>query len=182
MCSEGMKMAASRCGLTRLLLPIARTTFNNTIRRPPCSSSSQSCLGGLGSLQIQQFPFATSTLVSSSEKAEPSADLLLSDSCVARLKEILGNDDKTSFLRVIVEGGGCSGFQYKFDIDTEIQDDDRVFQRDGAKVVIDETSLDFVRGSTIDYHTELIRAAFRILDNPQAEAGCSCGASFSIKI
>ncbi|XP_069993957.1 iron-sulfur cluster assembly 2 homolog, mitochondrial [Penaeus vannamei] len=180
MCSEGMKMAASRCGFTRLLLPVARTTLNTRIRKFPCSSSTQPCLA-LG-LQKQQLPFATSALTASSEKAEPSSDLLLSDSCVARLKEILGNEDKTSFLRVIVEGGGCSGFQYKFDIDTEEQEDDRVFERDGAKVVIDETSLEFVRGSTIDYHTELIRAAFRILDNPQAEAGCSCGASFSIKI
>ncbi|XP_063603530.1 iron-sulfur cluster assembly 2 homolog, mitochondrial-like [Penaeus indicus] len=177
-----MKMAASRCRFTRLLLPGARTTLNTRVRTFPCSSSTQLCIGGLGQLQKQQLTFATSTLTASSEKAEPSSDLLLSDSCVARLKEILGDEDETSFLRVIVEGGGCSGFQYKFDIDTEVQDDDRVFKRDGAKVVIDETSLEFVRGSTIDYHTELIRAAFRILDNPQAEAGCSCGASFSIKI
>lgn len=91
----------------------------------PCPSSTQSCFGGLGQLQKQQLPFATSALTASSEKAEPSSDLLLSDSCVARLKEILGDEDKTSFLRVIVEGGGCSGFQYKFDIDTEVQEDDR---------------------------------------------------------
>lgn len=108
-----------------------------------------------------------------------SGKLKLSDSCVKKLKQIC--DDK-SFLRIIVEGGGCSGFQYKFDIDTKMQEDDLTFGSNSAKVVIDKVSMEFVDGATVDYHTELIKSGFRIIGNPKAEQGCSCGASFSLKL
>ncbi|XP_063695792.1 iron-sulfur cluster assembly 2 homolog, mitochondrial [Culicoides brevitarsis] len=105
--------------------------------------------------------------------------LILTESCVARLNEICTDG---SFLRITVEGGGCSGFQYKFDFDTKKASDDLEFGAENAKVVIDPISLEYIGGATIDYHVELIRAGFRILSNPKAEGGCSCGASFSLKI
>lgn len=110
---------------------------------------------------------------------ETQQKVLVSDSCIKRLREICKDG---SFLRVIVEGGGCSGFQYKFDLDNKVNEDDLQFGKEDAKVVIDSVSLEYCNGATVDYHTELIRAGFRILANPKAEQGCSCGASFAIKL
>ena len=86
-------------------------------------------------------------------------------------------------LRVAVEGGGCSGFQYVFNmVDAAAPEaDDQVFERDDAVVIVDSVSLDMMRGSTIDFETELIRSGFVVLNNPNAEAGCGCGVSFGLK-
>ncbi|XP_054731787.1 iron-sulfur cluster assembly 2 homolog, mitochondrial [Anastrepha obliqua] len=122
----------------------------------------------------------TATGASEDPKSKPEkAKLVISDTCIKRLREISGSG---SFLRITVEGGGCSGFQYKFDLDNKLNSDDIVFGEGNAKVVIDNVSLEYCDGATVDYHTELIRSGFRILANPQAEQGCSCGASFSIKL
>ncbi|NXW90374.1 ISCA2 protein, partial [Alopecoenas beccarii] len=107
--------------------------------------------------------------------------VFLSESCVKRLLEIA---EGSEFLRLQVEGGGCSGFQYKFSLDTVINPDDRQGQRVvrcGARVVVDVDSLAFVKGSMVDFSQELIRSSFQVVSNPQAEKGCSCGTSFSVK-
>ncbi|KAL4613160.1 hypothetical protein GN956_G23401 [Arapaima gigas] len=105
--------------------------------------------------------------------------VLLTESCVKRLQEIMA---KGEYLRIRVEGGGCSGFQYKFSVDTVRKEDDRLFEQEGVGVIVDEDSLDFVKGATLDYNEELIRSSFQVLRNPQAEHGCSCGTSFSVKL
>jgi len=102
----------------------------------------------------------------------------LSETAARQIREILKGQDK-NFLRVAVIGGGCSGFSYQFDLETDRADDDLAIERDGATVLIDEMSVDFLKGSQIDYVDELIGASFRI-HNPNATAACGCGTSFSI--
>lgn len=91
--------------------------------------------------------------------------------------------DENLMLRIFVSGGGCSGFQYGFSFDDTVKDDDHVFERatddTSAKVVVDDTSLDLLAGSEIDWVEELVGAAFRI-NNPNATASCGCGSSFAI--
>ncbi len=82
-------------------------------------------------------------------------------------------------LRISVNGGGCSGFQYGFDVDATRGDDDLLIEQNGAAILIDETSLEYLKGSTVDFVDDLIGQAFRI-DNPQAVASCGCGTSFSL--
>jgi iron-sulfur cluster assembly accessory protein len=96
-----------------------------------------------------------------------------------RIAKILDAEKAPSVLRVSVEGGGCSGFQYKFDIDSKAAPDDFVIEREGAKIVVDPVSLQYMAGSAIDFVDDLIGASFKV-ENPQATASCGCGTSFSL--
>uniref|UniRef100_A0A8C0FA16 Iron-sulfur cluster assembly 2 homolog, mitochondrial n=1 Tax=Bubo bubo TaxID=30461 RepID=A0A8C0FA16_BUBBB len=106
-------------------------------------------------------------------ESDPSdGQVFLSESCVKRLLEIT---EGAEFLRLQVEGGGCSGFQYKFSLDTVINPDDRVFEQGGARVVVDVDSLAFVKGSMVDFSQELIRSSFQVM--AEAEGGWKPGTS-----
>lgn len=96
-----------------------------------------------------------------------------------RIATIVDGEPQGTALRVSVEGGGCSGFQYKFDLVTEQSDDDLVIEKCGAKVLIDPMSLEFMSGSEIDFVDDLVGAAFKV-KNPNATASCGCGTSFTL--
>ncbi len=90
----------------------------------------------------------------------------------------IAKSSESKILRVSVKGGGCSGFQYVFNIVDRIDEDDQVFENESSKVIIDQTSLQFLQGAEIDYTEELIGSSFKI-NNPNASSSCGCGTSFS---
>ncbi len=105
--------------------------------------------------------------------------MTLSPSAAARVALIASKQGKPAILRLAVEGGGCSGFQYKFGLADAPEADDLVIERDGVRLLVDAISLDLVAGSTVDYVESLGGAAFKV-ENPQAASGCGCGSSFSV--
>lgn len=103
----------------------------------------------------------------------------LTDAAAARVSAIASKQGKPAILRLAVDGGGCSGFQYRFELADAPEDGDLSSETDGVQLVVDPVSLDLVAGSTVDYVDSLGGAAFRV-ENPQAAAGCGCGSSFGI--
>lgn len=109
--------------------------------------------------------------------SEPS--ITISQSAAKRILKLVNEDANAAMFRVRVEGGGCSGFQYRFELIESAAPDDMLIERDGATVAIDPTSVPFIEGSEIDFIDELIGAQFKI-SNPNATASCGCGTSFSV--
>ncbi len=112
---------------------------------------------------------------------EPQAgtDVVITGSAARRITQIVTSEPPGTMLRVAVEGGGCSGFQYKFELTRVAAGDDIVIERDGAKVLIDPISLGYLAGSQIDFVDDLIGASFQIR-NPNASSSCGCGTSFAL--
>ena len=107
------------------------------------------------------------------------ASVVISERAARRIGEILKTEGEGAMLRISVEGGGCSGFQYKFDIDRARAEDDLVIARDSAVVLVDPASVPFLAGSEVDFVDDLIGAAFKV-KNPKATASCGCGTSFAL--
>lgn len=114
-----------------------------------------------------------------SELPKATASFTISDSARARLLQIFAQEDKPdAMLRVKVSGGGCAGYQYGFDFESSVAEDDLVFGDDDVKVVVDSVSMDFLSGAEIDFVNDMIGASFQI-KNPNAVTSCGCGTSFS---
>lgn len=107
------------------------------------------------------------------------ANISVSDRAANRIREIMAGESGQNALRISVQGGGCSGFRYDFEIVSQMNADDLVIENSGARVVIDPVSVPFMAGSEIDFVDDLIGASFKIV-NPNATASCGCGTSFSV--
>ncbi len=113
------------------------------------------------------------------QSSKDRAPVALSAAAARRIAAIGREEGRALMLRVAVEGGGCSGFQYQFDLVEAAADDDLRIERDGAAILVDEVSLPFLKGAEVDFVDELAGAEFRI-HNPNAKSSCGCGVSFSI--
>lgn len=103
----------------------------------------------------------------------------VSDAAARRIAAILSQTNDADSLRISVEGGGCSGFSYKYDLTSGHEEDDVVLERDGARVLIDQVSLAYMEGAVVDFVDDLMGQSFQIR-NPNAVASCGCGTSFSV--
>ena len=106
--------------------------------------------------------------------------LTVTDAAIAAANDAIAEDgEENSFIRVAIQGGGCSGLQYKLDFDTEQRDDDYVWEKDGLKLVVDGFSAVYLQGTTLDYTASLIGRGFQFI-NPNAKRHCGCGSSFGV--
>ena len=134
---------------------------------------------------MPRAPLSTDAAAASSDAQR----LVITDRCAKRIVQLnvkKGLEDPAlqRMLRLSVEPGGCSGFQYRFELEEASQMDaesDVVIEKDGARVVVDDASLELLAGATVDFEDEMMKSAFVIADNPQSSASCGCGTSFQAK-
>jgi len=128
---------------------------------------------------LQDAAKAQESTMSQSAALSEHRAVTLSERAARRIAEIVAGEPDTPLLRISVEGGGCSGFSYKFDLVSRSEPDDLVIERANARVLVDPVSLEYLSGSEIDFVDDLIGSSFKV-HNPNATASCGCGTSFSI--
>jgi len=107
-------------------------------------------------------------------------EILITSSAAKQIMHLISNEQESNkYFRIRVDGGGCAGFQYNFEFTNKKENDDLIIKENNINIIVDNTSLNLIKGSTIDYVDELIGASFKI-NNPQASSSCGCGTSFSI--
>jgi iron-sulfur cluster assembly accessory protein len=177
---EGAREMSTR---SRLSLSAVRGQQQRTMAMVTKTKSSE-----LPTEEVDQS--SPSKLVDAADYKILSEDLIITPSCLARVEKLIqqrkAKDGENSFLRVFVDAGGCSGFTYQFELDQEFDPDEDItlvasLSEDKPRVVVDETSLGFLKGSTLDYVQEMIKSSFVVVDNPKSESACGCGSSFAMK-
>ena len=143
-------------------------------RRP----ARRNCVGGVGFGHVEDYIEGAFADCKSAQSHMTALPVTLSARAARRIAAILKAEAQPTALRLAVTGGGCSGFQYNFALDDAQLDEDLVVEKDGAKVLIDPVSLDFLAGAEIDFTDDLIGQAFKV-NNPNATSSCGCGTSFS---
>lgn len=118
-------------------------------------------------------------MTANSQTTPATIDVTVTDRAAAQIAKIIAGEPDGTALRVSVEGGGCSGFQYKFDLVRDQEDDDLVIEKAGVRIFVDAVSLNYMTGSEIDFVDDLVGAAFKV-QNPNATASCGCGTSFTL--
>lgn len=167
----------SRCLHTRAIAATTNSAFTPAPLRTYARQSSSI-------IKPCQRSFSSfSALHSQFRQADQSHGLLLSDRAVKQLRFMNErDDDPDQMLRILVDSGGCHGYQNKLDLTSKVEEDDIVFERDGARVVIDSVSLQFLKGSTVDFVEELIGSTFQVVANPNAKHTCGCNISYDIDL
>jgi iron-sulfur cluster assembly accessory protein len=130
-------------------------------------------------VDVLNYPVEIVAIGACESGAKMADNVIVTERAARKIGEILGREPAGTMLRVSVEGGGCSGFQYKFDTEKSRADDDIVIEKGGATVLIDPVSLNYMAGSEIDFVDDLIGSSFKI-NNPKATASCGCGTSFAL--
>jgi iron-sulfur cluster assembly accessory protein len=142
-----------------------------------CLNGLRQLILGVAALNYRDEPVAIGR--DGNDGATMTINVTVTERAALRIGEILSREPAGTMLRVSVEGGGCSGFQYKFDTERARADDDVVIERAGATVLIDPVSINYMAGSEIDFVDDLIGSSFKV-HNPKATASCGCGTSFAL--